>query len=541
MKYIIISGSSDIGNSIINNLANNENEIIYTYNSKKIKNLKKVKGYKLDISSRNNIKEFAKNDELKNWDCLVILPATQNPIGLFVESNGDEWAESVDLNFTNQMFIIRELIPKRSKKDKVKSIILWAGPGTNNAPKYYSAYIISKVAQIKMTELLDEEFNDIKFSIIGPGWVKTKIHEQTLKAKKLSRENYQVTIERIKKNKFNLMKDVVGCFNKIISLDKKTVGGRNFSVEFDQWKSNKFVQILNTDKNIYKLRRDFNDFKFSDLNFDVTKILDVIYQNKNFQNPGSLVYKTFKRLLNFKFTLDFLKNKKITNFLNLNITFPYIELGNINSIHLFGIDELLIFKFYISNQKKYKKVCDIGANVGLHSLILSKCGYKVDSYEPDPNHCNIAKKIFKKNNIKVNLIEMAVSNYSGTADFTRILNNTTGSYIANKKSSYGPVNKLKVKVIDAKKLSRKYDLIKIDAEGSEFDILSKFTGKDFQKTDFIIEISTAFSRKNLWNMINKKKLKVYAQKISWDRVNKIEDLPDSHREGSVFISSSNNM
>ena len=307
MKYIIISGSSDIGNSIINNLANNENEIIYTYNSKKIKNLKKVKGYKLDISSRNNIKEFAKNDELKNWDCLVILPATQNPIGLFVESNGDEWAESVDLNFTNQMFIIRELIPKRSKKDKVKSIILWAGPGTNNAPKYYSAYIISKVAQIKMTELLDEEFNDIKFSIIGPGWVKTKIHEQTLKAKKLSRENYQVTIERIKKNKFNLMKDVVGCFNKIISLDKKTVGGRNFSVEFDQWKSNKFVQILNTDKNIYKLRRDFNDFKFSDLNFDVTKILDVIYQNKNFQNPGSLVYKTFKRLLNFKFTLDFLR------------------------------------------------------------------------------------------------------------------------------------------------------------------------------------------------------------------------------------------
>ena len=43
--------------------------------------------------------------------------------------------------------------------------MLWAGPGTNNAPKYYSAYITSKVAQIKMTELLDEEFDDLDITI----------------------------------------------------------------------------------------------------------------------------------------------------------------------------------------------------------------------------------------------------------------------------------------------------------------------------------------------------------------------------------------
>ena len=99
-------------------------------------------------------------------------------------------------------------------------------------------------------------------------------------------------------------------------------------------------------------------------------------------------------------------------------------------------------------------------------------------------------------------------------------------------------DKLKVKVINAKTLSGKYDFIKIDAEGSEFDILSQFNDRDFKKTDFMIEISTATSRKNLWNMFNKKKLKVYAQKISWKRVAKIEELPTSHREGSVLISSS---
>ena len=537
MKYIIISGSSDIGSSIINNLNKKNNKIVYTYNSKKNKKLKKVKAYKLDISSRKNIKKFASNKDLKNWDCLVILPASQDPIGLFSEASSEDWAKSVDLNFTNQMYIIRELIPHRSKKNKIKSIMLWAGPGTNNAPKYYSAYIISKVAQIKMTELLDAEFNDIKVSIIGPGWVKTKIHKQTLNAKKLSRDNYQNTIDRFKNNQFNSMKDVIACFNKILKLDKDTVGGRNFSVEFDQWRSKDLVKILNSDKDIYKLRRDFNEFRFTDLNFEIPKILDLIYENKNFQNPNSLVYKTFKRLLNLKYTLNFLKYKKITKFLNFNINFPYIKLGNINSIHLFGIDELLIFKFYLSRIKKYKKVCDIGANIGLHSLILSKCGYKVDAYEPDPVHCQIAKKIFKRNRVQVNLQEKAVSNYSGTANFTRIVNNTTGSYISNKKTSYGPIKKLKVKVINATELSKKYDLIKIDAEGSEFDILSQFTNKDFKKTDFIIEISTASSRNNLWKMIKEKKLKVYSQKISWNKAKKIEELPSSHREGSVFISS----
>ena len=539
MKYIVISGSSDIGNSIIKDLSKNKEEIIYTYNSKKLNSFKNTKGYKLDISSRDNIKEFAKSDITNNWDHLIILPATLKPIGLFSDISGDEWAKSVDLNFTNQIFIIRELMSKRSKTKKIKSIILCAGGAVNDAPPRYSAYMVSKIAQIKMAELLDKEFEDVKVSIIGPGTVKTKIHKQTLESKALAGYNHKKITERFKKENFHPMKDVVSCFKKIISLNKKTVGGRNISAEYDDWRTDHFIKILDSDQNIYKLRRDFNDFQISDLNFNLAEILEIIHKNKNFQNPSSLVYKTFKRLFNLKFTLDFFNKKKIKNFLNLNINFPYIKFGNINSAHLFGIDELLIFKFYISKKRKYKKVCDIGANIGLHSLILSKCGYKVDSYEPDPTHCRIAKKIFRENKVKVNLIEKAVANYTGNADFTRIVNNTTGSYIGDKKESYGPTEIIKVNVINAEVLSGKYDFIKIDAEGSEFDILRNFKTKDFKKTDFMIEISTELSRKNLWKMMKKNKLKFYSQKKSWDRVKKITDLPTSHREGAVFISSSN--
>jgi len=540
MKYIIISGASDIGNAIIKDLSTKDNEIIYTYKTKKIKKLKNLTPIKLDVNSKKKIKTFAKNKILNNWESLVIMPASQMPIGLFSETKADEWYQSVDLNFTNQMYLLRLLVEKRLiKKNFISNVILWAGTGSNSAPKYYSAYTISKIAQTKMAELLDEEFENIKFSIIGPGWVKTKIHKQTIAAGKKARENYHNTIQRFKLNKFNLMEDVVNCFNKVVDLPKKAAGGRNFSVEFDKWEDSNLKKILEVDSNMYKLRRDFNHFIFSDLDFNIENTLDIIAKNKNFQNPSSSVYKIFKRIFHFKFTLDyFLSQKKISKYLNINFTFPHIELGNISSTHMFGVDELLIFKFYFQNKKKYKKVCDIGGNIGLHSLILGKLGFEVDTYEPDPKHCKIATKIFEDNNIKVNLNEMAVSNYTGNADFTRIINNTTGNYILNKKSSYGPKEKLKVKVIDAKKLCGKYDLIKIDAEGSEADILHQFDKSEFNKTDFILEVTTESSAENLWKKINKDNLKAYAQKISWERIKKIEDLPTSWREGSVIISSS---
>jgi|TARA_Y100000294_G_scaffold175650_1_gene196246 NADP-dependent 3-hydroxy acid dehydrogenase YdfG len=116
MKYIIISGSSDIGSAIIDDLIRKGHDIIYTYNSRKVARFKKLLCFKLDISSRKNIQEFTKNKELNNWDNLIVLPGTQNPIGLFNETSGEDWIKSVDINFTNQMYLIREMIPKKSSK-----------------------------------------------------------------------------------------------------------------------------------------------------------------------------------------------------------------------------------------------------------------------------------------------------------------------------------------------------------------------------------------------------------------------------------------
>ena len=283
--------------------------------------------------------------------------------------------------------------------------------------------------------------------------------------------------------------------------------------------------------------KDYN-FSILDLDCNVDEIIDFIWKNPEFQNPKSSVYYFFKNLLILKYAALYKVYDEVESIFDIKINFPFISLGNINSRHFFGIDELLIYKFYKNNVDRYKKVCDIGTNVGLHSKILCELNYSVDSYEPDIVHSKIAKNYLDgySNN---NFHQKAVSSYEGKAQFTKIINNSTGSYINDKKESYGPTEVYEVEVVNAEKLAGKFDLFKLDVEGSEVDILKSFQKEDFDTSDFIAEISTEPTREEFWNLFSSLKIPVYAQKISWGKVESIEDLPTSHREGSIFISKNN--
>ena len=138
-------------------------------------------------------------------------------------------------------------------------VLFFAGGSTNNATVNYSAYTISKIALIKMCELLDAEVPDIKFTIIGPGWVKTKIHEATLRAKEKAGNNYKKTIEKLSGNECTPMEAVLDCCDWLIKAPREVISGRNFSAVFDKWGSEELVKMLKQNINIYKLRRFGND------------------------------------------------------------------------------------------------------------------------------------------------------------------------------------------------------------------------------------------------------------------------------------------
>jgi FkbM family methyltransferase len=276
-------------------------------------------------------------------------------------------------------------------------------------------------------------------------------------------------------------------------------------------------------------------YLFSD-NENLNNLFEQVITNIKKQDPNDATFKIYKEytILKFKELLE--KNNYCVELFSKKIKIVKTSFGKVNLQHLFNLDELIIFNFYYINRKRFKNVCDIGANIGLHSIFLEKFGYKVDAYEPDPVHRKIAKTNFIINKSKILLKEEAVGNFEGKIQFTRIKNNTTASFIGNHKKTKGKTKKFFVKVIDSKSLKNKYDLIKIDAEGSEVDILKRFDKKSFNKTTFVIEISTKKNQIVIWNMIKDMKLNVYSQKIKWQKVKKLKDLPHSHLQGSIIIS-----
>ena len=220
------------------------------------------------------------------------------------------------------------------------------------------------------------------------------------------------------------------------------------------------------------------------------------------------------------------------------LAFPFFEMGAKSSLDLFGLDELIIFSFYWVNRFRYKKVLDIGANIGLHSIILSKCGYAVDLFEPDPIHFEILERNLRLNNIfDVKKHNAAVSIKNGEAEFVRVLGNTTGSHLLGFKNSYGEREKFKVSVVSIEDYIKDADLVKMDVEGHEAEIITKIDPKHFHNTDLMIEVGTSENAELIFNHLQKNRINMFSQKINWEKINRFEDVPTSHREGSLFISS----
>lgn len=220
------------------------------------------------------------------------------------------------------------------------------------------------------------------------------------------------------------------------------------------------------------------------------------------------------------------------------VKLPYFKMGAVDSIDLFDLDELIIFSFYWQNRHQYKHVLDIGANIGLHSIILSKCGFTVRAYEPDPTHFTLLESNLALNNCdNVTVYNSAVSSQAGSMEFVRVLGNTTSSHLAGSKANpYGDLKRFDVKVEAIGPMLAWADLVKMDAEGHEKEILFATTRDMWENTDAIVEVESEDNAVALYDHFQRISVPMFAQKIGWKRVNSADDVPTSYREGSLFIS-----
>ena len=262
---VIISVSSDIGNFLAKQYLSREWRVIGTYRqSKNLKgfDLKKVDLFKLDVTKPAQVKTFIA--DLKRlgvrWDRLICLVGSLLPAQDFFECEFDEWEHSVNVNAIGPLRLVHGLYPLANKKPQ---LVFFAGGAANGTVRHMSAYAISKIMLTKMTEFIDAEYPRLHVSIIGPGWTLTKIHEDILRDKSVSAKKRIQTRDDIKHKPSTSMEDIDACVEWVCAQPKAVTSGRNFSVVYDPWRSDKrqkLIAMLASDVNMYKLRRANNNF-----------------------------------------------------------------------------------------------------------------------------------------------------------------------------------------------------------------------------------------------------------------------------------------
>lgn len=269
-------------------------------------------------------------------------------------------------------------------------------------------------------------------------------------------------------------------------------------------------------------------------------LISFLPQCAELHGPGTPIYDFLQKLVSKEVRSIFLENSG--DRIDLGsigaIHFPLEFLGgDKTSIDLLVLDEIILFAFYASSREKYSRVLDLGANIGLHSIVLGRLGFQVRAFEPDPLHTNVLKNNICRNGLKsIEVVEAAISVEDGEAEFIRVGGNTTSSHIAGeKRQPYGELEHFQVRTADFRPHFAWADFVKMDVEGHEASIVEMTNGRDWQNLDAMIEVGTEENASRILLHATRNQLQLRSQKTGWALVRSIEDMPFSYRDGSLFI------
>lgn len=503
--------------------------------------------YKLDVNDPGAIARL--RDELTaagvRWNMLVVSVGVLAPIAPFVAVDFALWEASFRANSIAQWQLVQALHPLRGDDP---TVLFFAGGAVNGVLENYSNYGVAKIALIKMVEYLQREDPATRYAILGPGWVPTKIHQQTLDAGAHAgpnRERTQAYLDsgNLSGSAHDAYAEVAASIDWIRQQPREITGGRNFSTVFDPWGERpgnaELTAALAADPHLYKLRRaevSMTTAPAEDLIAEILAALPTVPAQQARTTPLYAALRDSLAPVVKTLFSDTGTPRRFGPFGQLSL--PYVKMGAVDSCDLFGLDELIIFAYYWANKGRYKKAADIGANLGLHSIILGKSGLDVRAYEPDPMHAAILAENLKRNDVtNVDLRIAGVSDRSGNAEFVRVLGNTTSSHIAGSKDAYGDLDTFSIALEDINDVVAWADFIKMDAEGHETTIFCALAPDVWKKVDVMAEIGTPANAQVVFDHFKGSAINMFSQKTGWGKVTSVDAMPTTYKEGSLFLTS----
>jgi NADP-dependent 3-hydroxy acid dehydrogenase YdfG len=251
MKHAVISGiTADIGVALAERLIADGWRL--TGLGRKLERLGDIDAELIDVSFDDSVQLASACSRIEPWDLFISCVGTMLPIGPFFSSDFDQWQNTIELNSLAQLRVLHLLWENRKPHPDVMFL---AGGGTNNPMPNYSAYCVSKIFLIKMVELLaDEEFEG-NFFINGPGFTRTKIHEETLNAGENAGPGLKKTQEFLESDEGTSMDDIYQ--HMLWCMKHRSVAtGRNFSTVHDPWRDGSLLaDRLANNLDAFRLRR----------------------------------------------------------------------------------------------------------------------------------------------------------------------------------------------------------------------------------------------------------------------------------------------
>ncbi|HET7873538.1 MAG TPA: SDR family oxidoreductase [Terriglobales bacterium] len=121
------------------------------------------------------------NRALGAVDLLVNNAAVLRPFGPLWENDPGEWWRGMEVNVRGPFLCTRAVLPQMIARRRGRIINIASGAGAMASP-FYSSYIVSKTALIRMTECLALETaaHGLAMFAISPGTVRTAMSEDTL-------------------------------------------------------------------------------------------------------------------------------------------------------------------------------------------------------------------------------------------------------------------------------------------------------------------------------------------------------------------------
>ena len=261
----ILSLSSDIGAELARHFLGEGAIVLGTYRRELPADLQanpRVQACACDLATpeaAHVVADFLRDAD-QPWDVFISCVGQLSPVGKFFAVDFDAWQSAVQVNSTAQLGALHAAYPFRRTGTEV-SVVFFAGGGTNNPFTSYSAYCLGKIALIKMCELLDDEAPDINAFIVGTGWVRTKIHTQTLEAGAAAGANFTTTQRFLTEGQPGTSyADIAAMIQWGCAQGRSVTGGRNFSIVHDAWREggSALAATLRSAPHQFKLRRHGN-------------------------------------------------------------------------------------------------------------------------------------------------------------------------------------------------------------------------------------------------------------------------------------------